>query len=634
MKKSPFYAFSSILFLIVIALAAVFVSDRITQGIRFDFTERKQYTLDKGTLNILKRLKENDKEIEITLYYTESAARKAIDEIRFFDTYFIYVRDLLMEMASKSGGAITLTVVDPQPYSDAAREAVSHGIQRFPLSNNNMDLQFSFGLMMRMVEKREVIPFFQAQRQQFAEYDIARLLSRFASDDSKPKIGIISGLPVLGDGMDPRMAQMMGQRSQPPWIAFRKEVGLNGEFDFELVKENTDISPNYAALMIIHPKDLSDRTLFAIDQYLLTGGKVIAFVDPVCHSDAVPIGGMPGMPSAQIPGSSNLNTLFRHWGAEVLDNMFAVDREHGLVRQENGKNIYHTGFFTAESNQAEPSVADIKQVQFVYPGAIQHLSNVPGITFTPLFKTSAEGAGLFPFTTTKDWERDRKKDNKLIDSKEEPVVVAAKLTGKFQSAFPDGVKYGDNTITGITSSSIETALFIVADVDVITDQFCFSSFFGMIAINGQNFAMLQNLTDDVASDGDLLRIRTRGGYARPFTAVDALERKQNQNIESEIKKLDGLIQHHRNELNQKAGEGKILMKDVETRRREIEQEIRKLEIEKYKAQGERYRAIEAMGNYYKYFNTLLTPTLIALIAIGLGIWRSMRAKRYSIDRRK
>jgi len=266
-------------FILVIAFSAISICQNIGKSLAVDITQQKLYTLSDGTKAILAKL---NQPISLQLYYAKTAALKGPDQIRYFNNYYEFVRALLEQYATQAKGMIDLKIIDPRPYSEDEVQALRYGLQRFSITEEE---NFFFGLVAQTqfgVEK--VIPFFSPDRQNFVEYDISYLIDT-AITRQKTRVGIMSSLPVMGEDVTGYMAQMMrmqGQQPQPPWT-FVEQLRKK----YEVTEVPTDVNDinDIDILLVIHPKDLPEQSLFAIDQFVLKGGRTIICVDPHCIVD-------------------------------------------------------------------------------------------------------------------------------------------------------------------------------------------------------------------------------------------------------------------------------------------------------------------------------------------------------------
>ena len=302
----------------IITFSVISICQNVGKGFKADVTEQRLYTLCDGTKAILAKL---NQPITMKLYYAKTAAIKGPDQIRYFNNYYEFVKSLLEEYVAASGGMIKLEVIDPRPYSDEEMAAMRYGIKRFPITEEE---NFFFGLVVQTqfgVEK--TIPVFSPNRQNFVEYDISYLIDT-AITRQKKRIGILSSLPMMGDDLSPYMArlmQMQGQQPRPAW-AFVEQ--LRQQYEVKGIPTDVNKIEDVDILLVIHPKDFSEQTLFAIDQFVLAGGRTIVFVDPYCLAD------MPRQPAMQMRTehnpSSELNKLTVNWGLEMPKDTFAGDR--------------------------------------------------------------------------------------------------------------------------------------------------------------------------------------------------------------------------------------------------------------------------------------------------------------------
>ena len=232
-----------------------------------------------------------------------------------------FVKALLEEYVAVSRGMFELEVIDPRPFSDEEAQALRYGIRRFQITEEE---SFFFGLVVQTefgVEK--AIPVFSPDRENFVEYDISYLIDT-AITRQKGKIGILSSLDVMGDDMNSYMAQMMmrqGKQQKQPWTFI---IPLKERYEVKEIAADANEIEDVDILLVIHPKELPEQTLFAIDQFVLKGGRAIVCVDPYCFADMPDQAAMQmGMQASR---SSDLNVLLQTWGIEMPADTFAGDK--------------------------------------------------------------------------------------------------------------------------------------------------------------------------------------------------------------------------------------------------------------------------------------------------------------------
>jgi ABC-type uncharacterized transport system involved in gliding motility auxiliary subunit len=420
----------------------------MAKPLKLDITDQKLYTLSDGTKSILDKLSQP---ITAKLYYAKTASFKGPDQIRFFNNYYEFVRALLEQYVAASKGFVQLEVIDPRPFSDEEEQALKYGLRRFPITEEE---NFFFGLVVQTqfgVEK--AIPFFSPDRQNFVEYDISYLIDT-AVTRQKKSVGILSSLPVMGDDVSGYMREMMmrqGQQPQPPWTIVEQ---LRKQYDVETVPTDVNDINDVDILMVIHPKNLPEKTLFAIDQFVLKGGRAIVCVDPHCFSDVPPQMPMQMQMQMQHERGSDLNALLRTWGLEMPANTFAGDRNlasmAAIRANQRPERIIGYLNLVPEGNCFSTDnvmTAELNLVRFLFSGVLKEVADPnqaeqseAQIERAPLITTSNRGN---TFSVGGPYELmflDGPSLMKKFVDGTEPVVMAYLLTGRFKSSFPDGIE--------------------------------------------------------------------------------------------------------------------------------------------------------------------------------------------------
>ncbi len=640
-------------FVLVIVFSAISICQNIGKSWKIDITDQKLYTLSDGTKSILAKL---NQPIKAKLFYAKTAALKGPDQIKYFNNYYEFVKALLEEYVAESKGMVELDVIDPRPFSDDEVAAMRYGLQQYRITEEE---NFFFGLVVQTqfgVEK--VIPFFSPDRQNFVEYDISYLIDT-AVTRQKTRIGIMSSLPVMGDDMSGYMAQMMmrqGQRPKPAWTIVEH---LRKKYEVSEVSTDVNDINDVDILLVIHPKELPEKTLFAIDQFVLKGGRTIVCVDPHCYADTPDQTAM--QMGIQQSRSSQLNKLLGNWGIEMPENTFAGDRnlaEARAIRQSSrpepiiGLLNLGQGCFNPDSVMT----AELNEVRVLFSGILKKVvedsnqpeQSEPVIERTPLIMTTNQGN---TFTISNPYElmilNPSTLMSRFIDGTE-PVTMGSLVTGRFKSSFPDGIEIevesedpndpnetikSKKQIKGIKEAQEDCAVAVFADVDFISDALAYSnSFFGKVVI-GDNSALLLNAIDDLSGSSDLVSIRSRGNFKRPFIAVDRIEKQAEEETAQEVAALNAQIAGFQSELQSilaQAKEGQevvigssILQKqrDIELKKRQAQQQLNEVRLNKRER-------IEHLGNIFQGFNMLIAPVVILMIAIILGIYRSVKKRHY------
>ena len=639
----------AVIFVLLITFSAISIFQDLGKRLKVDVTDHKLYTLSAGTRSILAKL---NQPIKLKLYYAKTAAMKGPDQIKYFNNYYEFVKALLEEYVAASKGMVALEIIDPRPFSDDEVGAARSGLKRFPITDEE---NFFFGLVVQTqfgVEKS--ISFFSPDRQNFVEYDISSLIDTAVARQKK-NIGVLSSLPVMGETSD-YMAQMMLMQGQQPKMAWTIIEHLKQKYDVKGVPADTNEINDVDVLLVIHPKNLPGRTLFAIDQFVLKGGRTIICIDPYCYADQQnQVTAM--MQPDKVSQASNLSQLLNTWGLDMPQLVFAGDRRlapgtSGAANRESEKII---GFLNlappACFNTGSVITAQLNSVRVWFAGALNVINSpneVAGpIERTPLIMTTAKG-NTFQASSPYDLQMlDASALMKNFSEGTQPVVMGYLLTGRFKSSFPDGIlavsdskaedankPESQTRIMGLVQATENCAVAVFSDVDFLSDPLAYyrNHIFGNIVV-GDNSALLMNTIDDLSGSTDLISIRSRGNFRRPFTVVDQIEDKAEAETADEVAKLNAEITGFENELktlvtsaNEKEKQviGNSLArktKDLELKKLKARQQLRQVKMQKR-------QRIEALGNKLRAFNMLAAPAAILLIAVVLGIRRSAMKRHY------
>ena len=642
-------------FVLVIVFSAISIFQNIGKPLKLDITEQRLFTLSDGTKAILTKL---NQPIRAKLYYAKTAALKGPDQIRFFNSYYEFVKALLEEYVAASNGMVELQEIDPRPFTDDEEQALRYGLRRFPITEEE---SFFFGLVVQTqfgVEKS--IPFFSPDRQNFIEYDISYLIDT-AVTRQKKKIGILSSLPVMGDDVTGYMAQMMmrqGQRPKPAWTFVEH---LRKQYEVETVATDVNDINDIDILLVIHPKNLPEQTLFAIDQYVLKGGRTIVCVDPYCFSDRPPQ--QMGMQmQMQHDSSSNLNTLTKTWGLEMPDKTFAGDRALASLaniraNQRPERIIGYLDLKPEKNCFSKDNVitAELNQVRILFSGVLNEVAepnqakedNIK-IERTPLITTTNRGG---TFTISNSYELmflDGESLMKKFSDGTEPVTMGYLITGRLKSSFSNGIEVESESpdpndpnetvtttkhITGLKEAQQDCVVAVFSDVDFISDNMAYqNSFFGKIVV-GDNATLMLNAIDDLSGSSELVSIRSRGNYKRPFTAVDEIKRRAEAETAEEVEKINMQIAGFQNELNSilssaKEGQEEVIGSSIVQKKQQVELKIHQAQRQLRQVKMTRREKIEHLGNRLRQANMLAAPVVILIIAIVLGVRRGIRKRHY------
>ena len=633
---------AAILFVAVNVLAAVSL-----RHARLDLTANGLYTLSEGSKNVLKGLREP---ITLRFFFSD----KLGDELPQLRTYGNRVRELLEEYAALSQGRIRLEVVDPEPFTDAEDRAVQAGIQALPLDRGGRS--FYFGLVgTNSVDDQQVIPYFQQEKEQFLEYDLTRLVHAL-SRPKKPVIGVISNLP-LDFGPGGMMAAMRGQ-SQPYMIMTQ----LRQLFEVRTLEATlTAIPDEISVLVLAHPKDLGKSALYAIDQFVLRGGRLIALVDPWSETASAMPNPMTGMALPAGDNSSALPELFKAWGITMDDGQFVADL--GLAQRvqtgEAGPRsvVDYVAWLNVQPamlSRDDVVTADLGALNLASAGALRQAEGAT-TTFTPLIRSSDQ-AMLAPVSKV----RFRPDPTGLLQEFKatgERYVLAARISGAVTSAFPDGPPPAEKKDATGTDSKAEEAkaeaaakpaehlkegkgpvnIIVVADVDLLDDRFWVRSqeMFGQrVAIPiAANADFLINAIDNLAGSNDLIALRSRGRSQRPFEAVESLRRSAEQQFLARERTLQQKLEETEKKIaelqtkSQGGAASALLGAEEQSAIEGFRAELVRTRQELRAVQRDLNRDIESLEAGVKFINIGLMPIAIGVVATGMAAARRARRRR-------
>jgi len=612
----------------VAAMALILIAVNIITGaakVRVDLTEEKAFTLSKGTRTILREL---ESPVKIRFYCSQPDT--ATRETMFLRSHARLVEDLLVEFRQAAAGKVIVEKYNPAPDSDAEDSARLDGIQGQLLSNGEM---FYLGLTVNQLDQREVIPMLSPTRERQLEYDIIRKIALVANPD-RPVVGVMSGLPIWGMPSNPMM-QQMGQRGSDPWVLLNE---LRGDFTVrQLELGDTEIPDDVKLLVLIHPKDISEETQFAIDQFLMQGGRLIAFLDAYSILDSR--GQQNQMMGMTGGGHSTLDKLLPAWGlafdtgkvvADINLRMTLGGRNGQPMEQPTWLSVTDSGM-----NADDPTTAEIDNVWIPMAGAFTG-TPVEGLKQTVLLKSTKESQlvdGFMASLSAESVMRDFKSSDK-------EQTLALRLEGRFKSAFPNG-KPGASTDgdtnaapASLKESTTDTAVILVADADMLSDDFSMrimNSPFGRLAMPlNANLSFAQNCVEQMAGNQNLISVRSRATLNRPFEVVKQMQAEAERKFQGEIKRLEESVQQTQqrvNELQSQKTDGNqrfILSPEQEAELRKLREEEAATRSNLREVQKDLRKEIVSMQNTVKWWNILAVPVLVTVFGIGLAVVKTRR----------
>jgi gliding motility-associatede transport system auxiliary component len=587
---------------------------------RIDLTQGKLYTLSEGTRSVLGKL---DAPVKIRLYFSQGA------EVPLpIKAYGRRVEDMLAEFRQAGRGKVLVEKLDPEPDSEAEDSATLDGVEAQVVQTGE---KFYLGASVSYADQRIALPALAPDREPLLEYDLTRAIAR-ATTTVKPVVGVMSALPVFGMPPSP----MTGGQPMEPQVFIGE---LRRDYTVKRVSLDPErIDDDIKVLLVIHPRGISDKAQYAIDQFVLRGGKLIAFLDPNAYFDQM--GQMGGMGGGT---PSSLDRLLKAWGLGFDTGKVVLDMRYLTGA---GARTLPTLLSLNDSAFAPNDIATARLGSLLMPFAGAFTGKpVEGLSETVLMKTSSYSQLVDSFSATAQGEaavRGFKPSNT-------EYPLALRLTGKFKTAFPDGRPKTDDrgkaasaktaeTKTAepaqLKESSADNAVVLVGDSDFINDGAAvqIQEIFGqriVIPRNG-NIAFAQALVDQFAGDPALIKLRSRASAARPFIRIRDMEARAQQAYLGKIKDLEtnlGQTQEKLNALQKGRGPsaGAMLSAEQQSELENFRRKAAETRLALKEVRRELRSESEALQFWTKVVNIALMPVLVAIAGIAFAILRRRRA---------
>nr|BAL55723.1 ABC-2 type transport system permease protein [uncultured Gammaproteobacteria bacterium] len=561
-----------------------------------DWTEGQLYTLSPATRQLLAKL---NPPVRLEFYFSARAA-KDLPAVR---AYARRVFDLLKEYAAS--GRIRLQRIEVEPFSEAEDRAAERGLKGVRLHPEVPEIYF--GLVAESSGRRAAIPFFNQERERYLEYDISELIAQ-VSRDHPPRIALYAEPNLLlRGGINP-----WNQAPQPPWAAVEalaRGASLTWlDKDFQTIPEDTEL------LVLIHPKALAEASLYAIDQFVLRGRPALIFVDPYAELD-----GPPRFVAPNVSKSSDLNRLFRAWGFEHRTDRFVADARYAtLVTVAAGRPpSRHLGLLSLdrEALSDEAILASLDKLVFSSAGALWPLN--PGIAFVPLARSSDQAMEM-P-TVALDYLFDPAILNEAFQAQGRPLTLAARIEGRFASAFAEGPPPGTASGSHLRQSQTLSRLIVVGDSDFLTDRLWVKAQTGPdgereLQALSDNGAFLLSAVDYLTGHPELIAIRGRGQYLRPLTRVEALRRQAETRFQAKLEALRAQLADAEHKLHDRQDPAAL-------------QERLRLRAELRQLMYQYNQEVETLGNRLKLIHLALAPLASTLLVWAAAFGLRALARR-------
>lgn len=590
------YALAPVSFILILL-----ITNALFSSARLDLTEQNIYSLSDGTQNILQNL---EQEVDVTLYYSDKASK----DLTALRSYAKRVQELLAEYVILSDGKLSLTVIDPEPFSEAEDQAAEVGLQAIPIASGD---EIYFGLSAQSKNGvQSIIAFLQPDKEAFLEYQLTELVYRLGQSVT-PVLGLMSNLDMRG-GFD-----MQSGGNTPPWTVFEQ---LDQLYDVRWVSEDLDeIEADIDLLMLVQPENLSEEAIYTLDQFVMGGGKLLLFMDP--KAETAQAG--PEDETAESADDS-LDRLLKSWGVNYLSEQVVVDETYGLtISMGQGQPpVRHLGLLGVQSdglNPNEVASAELEVVNFASSGVLLPVESATS-EFNALVWSSPY-AQLLPLDEYNQIQ-DPTELMHRVGAETDSYILAARISGAAKSAF-EAKPHSIEDKAEFINETEQLNILVVADTDVLSDRLWVQvqNFFGQRVVQpwADNGAFTHNVVEQFLGSSDLINIRSRGRFSRPFEVVqDIQQQAQTLYLENE-RRLQQQLEQTEAQLAQLE-----TLRDKDTMMLSVEQEVtleqfqqEKLHIRKAlrDVRHELGKDIEGLGSLLKVLNIAVAPILLVLMLL-------------------
>ena len=598
---------------------------------RGDLTENKIYTLSPGTKKILDKL---DTPVEIRFYYSKDNSSMPVP----LRTYAQEIEDLLSEYQQAGHGKIQVVKLDPKPDSDAEDSARLDGVQGQTTAANLTGDRIYLGLAVSCLDAKTAISFLSPDRETLLEYDISRAISSVVNP-KKVVVGVMSALPVLGRAATPMM-MMQQQRGSDPWF-FVQELKQNytvREVPLTAEKIDDDIS----VLLVAFPKGISESAQFAIDQFMLRGGKMVALLDPFSFVDAQ-MSGQQGMMRGETY-SASLDKLLKTWGLEFTVNKVVADPNLATrIQRQNSSAESDMTVLTISSdtiNKSDPLGASTNDLLLPFAGAFTG-TPVSGLKEEVLVSSTSQAGLVDANMAMLGGEGARK----LYKPGNTALAMAIRLSGKFKTAFPEGKPAAANptptpaaspapsatpTPTYLKEGANEGVAVLIGDSDFAFDQIAGreQQMLNQVVFtptNG-NINLIESSVELLAGDSNLMSIRSRTSANRPFVLVNKIEAAAQDKYQSKIDELEAGLTEARQKLSElqsakQADQRSVLSPEQQAEIKKFQENEAQIDKQLKQVRKELRQEIDSLQNWLKWLNIALMPVVVTGVGLGLAFFK-------------
>ena len=610
-------------FLIFLFLFFNIIMFKILVNKKIDLTTDKLFTVSENTKSIIKNLSEP---INIKLFFSNSLS-KELSQIRDYEKR---VRELLISYKKISNKNITVEIIDPRPFTDQEDLANVYGIQGLQL--NEEGERFYFGAVFsNSVDDTTVIPFFELDREQFLEYDLTKTIYNLANT-KKPNIGLISGLPLVG-----RVNNSQGNAQyERPFFIYQTLSEFFNVIDLSL--EVTEIPENIDQLLIVHPKNLSDVTLYAIDQFVMTGKGVTIFTDPFSEFD----NNLSKPESEKDFSNSNLSRLFKSWGFDMKPGMVIGDivngRKVSLGPSNDQKIVTYVLWLAIQQNLLSNTDIITSNLDYIFlksAGSIENLNTNSSLVIEPLIRTSKESMLIERYKMQ--FRADPEQLLKDFESQDKSYIIGARIKGELDSAFTmEDIKKIELDTKQHINNIKDANIILFADTDLLSDNTWISEqdMFGRNSITpiADNGRMVVNSIESMSGGRNLIGLRGRGSSNRPFLVIEDLQKKAELSFREKQISLQNELQGTEDKLKEiqsnQLGSSESKTSEQNKAIEEFQRKILSIRKQLRDVQRQLNADIERLENNIKVLNIWTMPLIVIILYFFIKVFTEKRRKEF------
>ena len=610
-------------FLIFLFLFFNIIMFKILVNKKIDLTTDKLFTVSENTKSIIKNLSEP---INIKLFFSNSLS-KELSQIRDYEKR---VRELLISYKKISNKNITLEIIDPRPFTDQEDLANVYGIQGLQL--NEEGERFYFGAVFsNSVDDTTVIPFFELDREQFLEYDLTKTIYNLANT-TKPNIGLISGLPLVG-----RVNNSQGNAQyERPFFIYQTLSEFFNVIDLSL--EVSEMPENIDQLLIVHPKNLSDVTLYAIDQFVMTGKGVTIFTDPFSEFD----NNLSKPESEKDFSNSNLSRLFTSWGFDMKPGMVIGDivngRKVSLGPSNDQKIVTYVLWLAIQQNLLSNTDIITSNLDYIFlksAGSIENLNTNSSLVIEPLIRTSKESMLIERYKMQ--FRADPEQLLKDFESQDKSYIIGARIKGELDSAFTmEDIKKIELDTKQHINNIKDANIILFADTDLLSDNTWISEqdMFGRNSITpiADNGRMVVNSIESMSGGRNLIGLRGRGSSNRPFLVIEDLQKKAELSFREKQISLQNELQGTEDKLKEiqsnQLGSSESKTSEQNKAIEEFQRKILSIRKQLRDVQRQLNADIERLENNIKVLNIWTMPLIVIILYFFIKVFTEKRRKEF------